>query len=107
MTKYDRVHEPLRKAKEFNDIAFTKEMGEQNTLKTLDKTRQNNNLYKEGMALGANGGDIDTANDLVVENGVTIQKKEHRNFKAGYKRGLEIFKAQLDSTIDQGENKTR
>ena len=107
MAKYNRTNEPLRKAKEFNDISFAKEIGEQNTLKSFDKVRQNNKLYKEGMALGASGGDIDMANDLVIENGVTIPKKEHRNFKAGYKRGLEIFKAQLNLVESENNNKTR
>ncbi len=103
MAKYNRVDAPLRMAKEYNNIAFNNEIGEKNTLKTFNKIRENNKLYQEGMALGANGGNLEEATELVEENGIEIPKKEHRNFKAGYKRGLEIFK----NNLENNNSKTR
>ena len=107
MAKYDRVHEPLRIAKEFNNVAYSKQKGEENTLKSFNKLRENNKLYNEGKELGMIGASIDDKNELVLENDKMIPKKEHRNFKAGYIAGLKIFKEQLGEIDTENDKKTR
>ena len=43
--------------------------------------------------------------ELVEENGKMIPKNQHRNFKQGYKKGLETFKLRLSTTqkVDQSD----
>ena len=104
MAKYNRVEDPVRKAKEFNSISFEKQIRDERTLKTFAKARRNNQLYQEGYSLGVRGGELESATELVEENGQMIPKCEHRNFKAGYKKGLE----QLQANIQASDNsKTR
>lgn len=107
MAKYDRNRETLRIAKEFNNIAYSKQKGDENTLKSFNKLKENNKLYNEGKELGIIGASIDDKNELVMENDKMIPKKEHRNFKAGYIAGLKIFKEQLGEVNTESENKTR
>ena len=105
MAKYDRLSEPLRIAKEFNKIGLNRAASEENTLKSMNKARENNKLYSEGKLLAMTGGDINSANELVYENEKMIPKKDHRNFKAGYVAGLKLYKEQLNGTDEN--KKTR
>ena len=65
------------------------------TLKTNAKLASNQKLYLDGYAKGLKGVPLDSFTDLVEENGRLIQRKDHRNFKAGYARGLEELQNQL------------
>ena len=107
MAKYNRLDAPLRTAKEFNNISFNRELGDERTLKTMNKVRENNRLYNEGKKLALAGGDINTAIELVEENGKMISKKDHRNFKAGYMEGLRLVKEQIGYVSENENNKTR
>ena len=75
------------------------------TLKTMDKARRYDQLYHDGYSIGAAGGSIDGEVELVEENGKMIPRNQHRNFKQGYKKGLEAFKLRLATTqkIDQSD----
>lgn len=79
--------------------------GKERTLKTMDKTKRYNQLYHDGYSIGAVGGSIDGEVELVEENGKMIPKNQHRNFKQGYKKGLETFKLRLSTTqkVDQSD----
>jgi hypothetical protein len=90
-----------RKAKIYHDEY---DAGRERTLKTMDKARRYDQLYHDGYSLGAAGGSIDGETELVEENGKMIPKKEHRNFKAGYKKGLEIFKLRIGVAKNNVQN---
>ena len=95
MAKYDRLSESLRIAKEFNKIGLNRAASEENTLKSMNKARENNKLYSEGKLLAMTGGDINSANELVYEKEKMIPKKDHRNFKAGYLNGKKELENQM------------
>ena len=74
------------------------------TLKTNAKVAANQKLYLDGYSKGLKGVPLESFTDLVEENGKIIQRKDHRNFRAGYLHGLEELKNQVKTDI---EHKTR
>ena len=72
------------------------EASKERTLKSNAKVAANQKLYLDGYAKGLKGVPLESFTDLVEENGKIIQRKDHRNFKAGYARGLQELKNQLE-----------
>ena len=65
------------------------------TLKTNAKVASNQKLYLDGYSKGLKGVPLESFTDLVEENGKIIQRKDHRNFKAGYARGQQELENQM------------
>ena len=74
------------------------------TLKSNAKVAAYNKLYWDGYRKALIDVPLESFTDLVEENGEMIPRKNHRNFKAGYKAGLEKKKAELENMKN---NKTR
>ena len=106
----DSNAEMIKLARSGNMYHDEYEASKERTLKSMDKVRRYDQLYHDGYSLGASGGVLDDQTELVEENGKMIPKKDHRNFKAGYKKGLEVFKIRVNAlkNNNQGDiHKTR
>ena len=100
----DSKDEMIKLARYSNTHVADYDAAKERTLKTMDKFRRYDQLYHDGYTLGANGGIIDNEVDLVEENGKMIPKNQHRNFKAGYKKGLEVYKIRLAANQSYGQD---
>ena len=67
------------------------------TLKTNAKIAANRKLYLDGLRKALQNVPLESFTDLVDENGVMVQRQEHRSFKAGYKAGMEELEKQNKS----------
>lgn len=72
-------------------------------LKADAKMAANQKLYLDGYRKALLGVPLESFTDLVEENGVMVQRKDHRNFKAGYTNGVRDLASQPNIKI----NKTR
>ena len=77
------------------------EASKERTLKTNAKVARNNKLYLDGYRKGLLGVPLESFSDLVEENGKLVQRKDHRNFKAGYARGAEELALQLNNSANR------
>ena len=75
------------------------EAAKERKLASFNKSRENNKLYLEGYSAGLKGElPLESFVELIPENGKMVQKKDHRNFKAGYIRGQEEVNAKLNNS---------
>ena len=76
------------------------EAARERTLKANAKLAANQKLYLDGYRKGLLGVPLESFTDLVEENGKMIQRKDHRNFKAGYLQGCK----ELASKVEENNN---
>lgn len=75
-----------------NDIKESRER----SLASFNKSRENQKLYLEGYSAGLRGEQsLESFVELVPENDKMVQKKDHRNFKAGYLAGQKDLESQI------------
>ena len=67
-------------------------------LRTDAKVAANQKLYLDGYRKGLLGIPLENFTDLVEENGVKVERKNHRNFKAGYANGVKEIENQLNNS---------
>ena len=76
MAKYNRIDDPVRKAKEFNNITETRKISLENTLKSYDKERNRNKLYNEGYSWFMSNKAIEDDVEEIVVDGQTVKRNE-------------------------------
>ena len=95
----DRKTEIVRMAQEATLNRGDTFANKEKALKSFSKARDNTNLYWEAYHIGKKGEfPLEFFTQLIPENDKMVQKKDHRNFKAGYMAG------QKDAEL---ENKTK
>ena len=82
----------------YGDFLASKER----TLKTYNTVKNYRVLFLDGYRKGLQNAPLENFTDLVEENGKMVQRKNHRSFLGGYKKGLEEGQKQV-----KVNNKTR
>jgi hypothetical protein len=99
----NRKEEIIKTVKGANMHFDEYEASKERKLASFNKSRENNKLYLEGYSAGLKGEyPLEYFAELILENDKVVQKKDHRNFKAGYIRGQKELEEQMSRN-----NKTR
>ena len=87
MAKYNRINEPVIKAKNFIDRGIKIDKSMESTLKTYNKERISRKLYNDGFAWYKKNMRLEDANDKIIVDGHEVKINETIYFQRGYQAG--------------------